>query len=262
MAPRPTRCTWRSSPGAAGEHARRGRVVRRGAAWITAASILAAISGGRCGDGQASDSRRADVRDRQIRQLGEYASRWCGVAGRRRRWSWRWPGGPLGFANVIDLGFVRWGVGLVFRLVAYGAAAARHASIADQDHQLDPRAAVRARRYDAGAARGPHWRDPETIIAIEQSRDSPRWGWRSRSRACSACRWTPSSSTRTAPGSGERARRRGGLADRRVRDRQELGRRGARVPAAGARRALRTARPRLPRLGGDRPAGPVVTASS
>ena len=90
--------------------------------WTTAASILAAIIGRTLAEtARPSDSRRADVRDREIRQLGEYASRWFVVAGAgaalimaMARWDYFW------IANVIYLGFVLWAVsGSVLRLVAY-----------------------------------------------------------------------------------------------------------------------------------------------
>jgi len=68
-----------------------------------------------------SDSRKADVRDREIARFGEHASRWCVVAGAAagflmalRQWDYFW------IANVIYLGFVLWAVvGSVLRLVAY-----------------------------------------------------------------------------------------------------------------------------------------------
>jgi hypothetical protein len=68
-----------------------------------------------------SDSRRADVRDREIYRFGEYASRWFLVAGAAAalvmamaKVNYFW------IANVIYLGFVLWAVaGSVFKLVAY-----------------------------------------------------------------------------------------------------------------------------------------------
>jgi len=68
-----------------------------------------------------SDSRKADVRDREIARFGEYASRWCIVGGAAagffmalRQWDYFW------IANVIYLGFVLWAVvGSILRLVAY-----------------------------------------------------------------------------------------------------------------------------------------------
>jgi hypothetical protein len=90
--------------------------------WTTAASILAAMIGRTLVEtARPSDSRRADVRDREIRQLGEYASRWFVIAGAgaalimaMARWDYFW------IANVIYLGFVLWAVsGSVLRLVAY-----------------------------------------------------------------------------------------------------------------------------------------------
>jgi hypothetical protein len=59
-----------------------------------------------------SDSRRADVRDKEIYRFGEYASRWFLVAGAAAalvmamaKWQYFW------IANVIYLGFVLWAVG-------------------------------------------------------------------------------------------------------------------------------------------------------
>ena len=90
--------------------------------WTTAASILASVIGRTLVEtAKPSDSRRADVRDRDIRRLGEYASRWFVVAGAgaalimaMARWDYFW------IANVIYLGFVLWAVtGSAVRLVAY-----------------------------------------------------------------------------------------------------------------------------------------------
>jgi hypothetical protein len=45
--------------------------------WTSAASILASVIGRTLVEtAKPSDSRRADVRDREILRLGEYASRW------------------------------------------------------------------------------------------------------------------------------------------------------------------------------------------
>ena len=68
-----------------------------------------------------SDSRRGDVRDKEISRFGEHASRWFVVAGAAAglvmamvRWDYFW------IANVIYLGFVLWAVvGSVLKLVAY-----------------------------------------------------------------------------------------------------------------------------------------------
>ena len=90
--------------------------------WTTGSSILASIVGRTLVEtARPSESRRADVRDRQIHQFGEYASRWFVVAGAgaalimaMARWDYFW------IANVIYLGFVLWAVaGSVVRLVAY-----------------------------------------------------------------------------------------------------------------------------------------------
>ena len=68
-----------------------------------------------------SDSRRGDVRDKEISRFGEHASRWFVVAGAAAglvmamvRWDYFW------IANVIYLGFVLWAVaGSVVKIVAY-----------------------------------------------------------------------------------------------------------------------------------------------
>jgi len=68
-----------------------------------------------------SDSRRRDVRDRQIYRLGEYAGHWFVIGGATAallmamaRWEYFW------IANVIYLGFVLGTiVGSVVKLVAY-----------------------------------------------------------------------------------------------------------------------------------------------
>src|SRR5215813_11536121 len=68
-----------------------------------------------------SESRKADVRDRDIARFGEHASRWFVVGGAAAgflmalaRWDYFW------IANVIYLGFVLWAiVGSVVKLVAY-----------------------------------------------------------------------------------------------------------------------------------------------
>jgi hypothetical protein len=68
-----------------------------------------------------SDSRRADVRDRDVSRFGEHASRWFLVAGAAAalvmamaKVDYFW------IANVIYLGFVLWAVaGSVLKLVAY-----------------------------------------------------------------------------------------------------------------------------------------------
>lgn len=68
-----------------------------------------------------SDSRRSDVRDKEISRFGEHASRWFVVAGAgaalcmaMARWDYFW------IANVLYLGFVLWAIaGSVLKLVAY-----------------------------------------------------------------------------------------------------------------------------------------------
>jgi hypothetical protein len=90
--------------------------------WTAAASILANTVGRVLVEtARPSDSRRADVRDREIYRFGEYASRWFLVAGAaaalvmamvRSEYFW--------IANVIYLGFVLWAIaGSVLKLVAY-----------------------------------------------------------------------------------------------------------------------------------------------
>ena len=59
--------------------------------WTAGASVAASIIGRALVETVSpSDSRRGDVRDRDVSRFGEYASRWFLVAARRRPWSWRW----------------------------------------------------------------------------------------------------------------------------------------------------------------------------
>jgi hypothetical protein len=90
--------------------------------WTTAASIVASVVGGVAIEtARPSESRRSDVRDRDISRFGEHASRWCVIAGSAAgfamalaKWDYFW------IANVIYLGFVLWAVvGSVVKLVAY-----------------------------------------------------------------------------------------------------------------------------------------------
>jgi hypothetical protein len=90
--------------------------------WTAGASIVASIAGRVLVEAaRPSDSRQADVRDKEIYRSGEYASRWFLVAGAAAallmamaRWDYFW------IANVIYLGFVLWAVaGSVLKLVAY-----------------------------------------------------------------------------------------------------------------------------------------------
>ena len=68
-----------------------------------------------------SESRRSDVRDKEIARHGEHASRWFIVASAAAalamamaKWDYFW------IANVIYLGFVLWAAaGSVLRLIAY-----------------------------------------------------------------------------------------------------------------------------------------------
>ena len=90
--------------------------------WTTGASILASIVGQVAVEtARPSDSRRSDVRDKEISQFGEHASRWFIVAGSAAalimamaRWDYFW------IANVPYLGFVLWAVaGSAIKVVAY-----------------------------------------------------------------------------------------------------------------------------------------------
>ena len=90
--------------------------------WTTGASIVASIAGRVVVEtASPGDSRRADVRDKEISRFGEYASRWFVVAGAAAallmamaKWDYFW------IANAIYLGFVMWAVaGSVVKLVAY-----------------------------------------------------------------------------------------------------------------------------------------------
>jgi len=77
------------------------------------ASIVAAVVGRTLVEtARPSDSRKRDVRDKEIYRFGEYASRWFLVAGAAAglvmamaKWDYFW------IANVIYLGFVLWAVG-------------------------------------------------------------------------------------------------------------------------------------------------------
>jgi hypothetical protein len=90
--------------------------------WTTAASIVAStVIRTLFETARPSDSRRRDVRDKEIYRYGEYASRWFVVGGAgagfilavvKADYFW--------IANVIYLGFVLWAVaGSVVKLVAY-----------------------------------------------------------------------------------------------------------------------------------------------
>src|SRR5215467_4207917 len=90
--------------------------------WTTVASMVASMVGRTLVETVSpSDSRRRDVRDKEIYRFGEYASRWFIVAGAAAgffmalaRWEYFW------IANAIYLGFVLWAVvGSVVKLVAY-----------------------------------------------------------------------------------------------------------------------------------------------
>ena len=90
--------------------------------WTTGASIVASIVGRVVVEtASPSDSRRGDVRDRDVSRFGEYASRWFLVAGATAGFfmalakvDYFW------IANAIYLGFVLWAVvGSAIKLVAY-----------------------------------------------------------------------------------------------------------------------------------------------
>jgi hypothetical protein len=90
--------------------------------WTAGASIMASIAGRVLVEtASPSDSRRGDVRDREITRSGEYASRWFLIAGAAAalvmamaKWDY------FLIANVIYLGFVLWAVaGSALKLVAY-----------------------------------------------------------------------------------------------------------------------------------------------
>ena len=90
--------------------------------WTTVASAVAGTAGRTLVEtASPSDSRRRDVRDKEIYRFGEYASRWFIVAGAAAgffmalaKWDYFW------IANVIYLGFVLWAVaGSAARLIAY-----------------------------------------------------------------------------------------------------------------------------------------------
>ena len=90
--------------------------------WTAGASIVANTVGRVLVEtASPSDSRRADVRDRDVSRFGEYASRWFLVAGAAAalvmamaKVDYFW------IANVIYLGFVLWAVaGSALKLAAY-----------------------------------------------------------------------------------------------------------------------------------------------
>ena len=90
--------------------------------WTTAASVLASIVVRTLIEtARPSESRKSDVRDKEIYRFGEYASRWFIVAGAGTalimamlKLDYFW------IANVIYLGFVLWAVvGGAVKLVVY-----------------------------------------------------------------------------------------------------------------------------------------------
>ena len=90
--------------------------------WTTVASVVASTVGRTLVEtASPSESRRRDVRDKEIYRFGEYASRWFIVAAAAAaffmalaKWDYFW------IANVIYLGFVLWAVvGSAVKLVAY-----------------------------------------------------------------------------------------------------------------------------------------------
>ena len=90
--------------------------------WTTVASVVASTVGRTLVEtASPSESRRRDVRDKEIYRFGEYASRWFIVGGAAAgffmavaKLDYFW------IANVIYLGFVLWAVvGSAVKLVAY-----------------------------------------------------------------------------------------------------------------------------------------------
>jgi NADPH:quinone reductase-like Zn-dependent oxidoreductase len=90
--------------------------------WTCGASMVASMVARTAVEtARPSESRRADVRDKEIARFGEYASRWFVIAGAAAglvmamvRLDYFW------IANSIYLGFVLWAVaGSMVRLVAY-----------------------------------------------------------------------------------------------------------------------------------------------
>jgi hypothetical protein len=90
--------------------------------WTTVASSVTSIVGRTLVEtASPSDSRRRDVRDKEIYRFGEFTSRWFVVGGAAAgllmavaKWDYFW------IANVIYLGFVLWAVaGSAVKLVAY-----------------------------------------------------------------------------------------------------------------------------------------------
>ena len=90
--------------------------------WTTVGSMVASTVGQTLVEtARPSDSRRTDVRDRDISRRGEHIGRWFVIAGAAAafgmaivRWDYFW------IANVIYLGFVLWAVvGSAVKLVAY-----------------------------------------------------------------------------------------------------------------------------------------------
>jgi hypothetical protein len=90
--------------------------------WTTVASAIASTIGSTLVEtARPSDSRRSDVRDKEIYRFGEYVSRWFVVGGAAAAFfmalakvDYFW------IANVIYLGFVLWAIAAsVVKLVAY-----------------------------------------------------------------------------------------------------------------------------------------------
>ena len=90
--------------------------------WTSAASVLASVVARTAIEtARPGESRKSDVRDKEINRFGEYASRWFIVAGAgaalimaMAKLDYFW------IANVIYLGFVLWAaVGSAVKLVAY-----------------------------------------------------------------------------------------------------------------------------------------------
>jgi hypothetical protein len=90
--------------------------------WTCLASMIATTVALTVAEAMApSETRRGDIRDREINRYGEYASRWCVIGGAvvglllaiaRSDYFW--------IVNAIYLGFVAWAVvGSTLKLLAY-----------------------------------------------------------------------------------------------------------------------------------------------
>src|SRR5262249_8764923 len=80
--------------------------------WTTLASVVASTAGRTLVEtARPSDSRRADVRDKEIHRFGEHISRWFVVGGAAAAFFLALAKvGYFWIANVIYLGFVLWAI--------------------------------------------------------------------------------------------------------------------------------------------------------